>query len=137
MKSPNAIDKHVGARVRTRRIELAMSEEDLASAIGTTIRDLRSWECGEVRIPAARLLDITKALRVDSAYLFADLAAAPSRGRGGSREPASLQSLLGSPPSLEAVRLVCGFANIRNRALRDIVVKLVETLATTGSEDDA
>ena len=30
MKPPNAVDRHVGARVRARRIELAMSEEDLA-----------------------------------------------------------------------------------------------------------
>jgi transcriptional regulator with XRE-family HTH domain len=136
MKPPSAIDRHVGGRVRARRVELAMSEEDLAAKLGTTVRELRGWEYGETRVPATKLQEITKALEVDSAYLFAEVAVAPPKPRGGSREPPTLQALLGSPPSLETVRLVRGFAVIRNRALREIVIKLVETLAALGVESD-
>jgi transcriptional regulator with XRE-family HTH domain len=136
MKPPNAVDRHVGGRVRARRIELAMSEDDLVAALGTTVRELRSWEDGEVRIPAARLLAAQKALGVDSAFLFADVAVAPTHRRGGARDSANLPTLLGSPPTLEAVRLVRGFTAIRNRVLRDIVVDLVETLAAAGVENE-
>src|SRR5262249_28306135 len=49
-KVPNSIDKHVGSRVRMRRIMLAMSQEHLADALGVTYQQVQKNEKGANRI---------------------------------------------------------------------------------------
>jgi hypothetical protein len=82
------------------------------------------------------LQEIQKALGVDSAQLFADVAAKPALRPEASGVPAPPQTLVGSPPSLETVRLVRVFSALRNRVLRDIVINLVEMLAAAEFEGD-
>ena len=42
-KSPNEIDKHLGSRVRARRIMLGMSQEKLADALGLTFQQVQKY----------------------------------------------------------------------------------------------
>jgi diguanylate cyclase (GGDEF)-like protein len=72
MKSPNPTDRHVGGRVRSRRIALGMSPKNLADALGTTVQKVQQWEAGTSRTGSARLLELTKILGVNSAFFFAD-----------------------------------------------------------------
>jgi transcriptional regulator with XRE-family HTH domain len=39
-QSPNPIDKHVGKRIRMRRMLLAMSQEKLGNALGLTFQQV-------------------------------------------------------------------------------------------------
>src|SRR5262249_25084597 len=48
-KVPNPMDKHVGARVRMRRKMLAMSQEQLADALGITYQQVQKNEKGPHR----------------------------------------------------------------------------------------
>jgi transcriptional regulator with XRE-family HTH domain len=41
MKTPNPIDKHVGSRLRMRRLMLGLSQERLAEAFGLTFRQVQ------------------------------------------------------------------------------------------------
>ena len=43
-KAPNPIDKHVGSRVRMRRMMLGMSQEKVGDALGITERGRRCRE---------------------------------------------------------------------------------------------
>jgi hypothetical protein len=61
-KSPNAIDKHVGRRVRMRCMMLAMSQEKLGDALGLTFQQ-QKYEKGANRIGAIRLQHICQTLR--------------------------------------------------------------------------
>ena len=54
-KAPNPIDKHVGSRVRMRRMMLAMSQEKLGDALGLTFQQVQKYEKGTNRIGASRL----------------------------------------------------------------------------------
>jgi transcriptional regulator with XRE-family HTH domain len=45
-KAPNPVDKHVGSRVRMRRIALAMSQEKLGAALGLTFQQVQKYERG-------------------------------------------------------------------------------------------
>jgi DNA-binding transcriptional regulator YiaG len=49
-KAPSPIDKHVGSRVRMRRIMLAMSQEKLGAALGLTFQQVQKYEKGTNRI---------------------------------------------------------------------------------------
>jgi transcriptional regulator with XRE-family HTH domain len=129
MKSGNPVDKHVGGRVRARRIVLGMSPKDLADAVGTTPQQVDQWEAGTTRIGSKRLMELTKVLSVNAAFFFADSEPNEPSGETELKEPLWSQSILGSTPSLETLRLIRAFASIKNRAFREVIVKLVETMA--------
>jgi transcriptional regulator with XRE-family HTH domain len=59
-KSPNPVDKHVGSRVRMRRLMLDMSQEKLGSALGLTFQQVQKYEKGTNRIGASRLQHISE-----------------------------------------------------------------------------
>ena len=52
-KASNAIDAHVGSRVRMRRMMLGMSQEKLGDALGLTFQQVQKYEKGTNRMGAA------------------------------------------------------------------------------------
>src|SRR5919202_5374651 len=81
-KAPNPIDKHVGSRVRMRRMMLGMSQEKLGDALGLTFQQVQKYEKGTNRIGASRLQQISDILRVPVAFFFEGV---PSVGGDSSR----------------------------------------------------
>jgi transcriptional regulator with XRE-family HTH domain len=69
-KSPNYIDKHVGSRVRMRRIMLGMSQEQLGEALGLTFQQVQKYEKGTNRVGASRIKQISEILGVPVSFLF-------------------------------------------------------------------
>jgi transcriptional regulator with XRE-family HTH domain len=51
-KSPGPIDRHIGGRVRARRVMLGMSQEKLADALGLTFQQVQKYEKGANSISA-------------------------------------------------------------------------------------
>ena len=72
---PDPIDVHVGARIRTRRHELGISQEKLAAAIGVTFQQTQRQERGSNRVSASALYKIAVTLRVEPGYFFEGLGA--------------------------------------------------------------
>ena len=70
MTAPNALDTHIGSRVRARRIELLIGREQLAAMLGATNRELQEWETGARRIGAERLRQLAGILDVDPVFFF-------------------------------------------------------------------
>ena len=79
-KSPNPVDKHVGRRVRMRRMMLAMSQGKLGDALSLTFQQVQKYEKGTNRIGASRLQQISHILQVPVAFFFEG---APPRIKGG------------------------------------------------------
>jgi DNA-binding XRE family transcriptional regulator len=67
------IDRHVGARVRDRRIFLGLTQQQMAELIGVTYQQAHKNEKGINRVPAGRLYNIAQALGVDVSYFFESL----------------------------------------------------------------
>ena len=67
---PDPVDIHVGARLRTRRTLLGMSQERLAEAIGLTFQQVQKYEMGKNRISASRLYQFAQILDVSISYFF-------------------------------------------------------------------
>ena len=65
-KAPNPIDKHVGSRVRMRRMMLGMSQEKLGDALGLTFQQVQKYEKGTNRTALRRLQQIFKFSRCPS-----------------------------------------------------------------------
>ena len=63
-KEADAVDAHVGQRIRFRRIMLGHSQGDLAKALGLTFQQVQKYEKGTNRIGASRLFAIASFLRI-------------------------------------------------------------------------
>jgi transcriptional regulator with XRE-family HTH domain len=72
-RTANGVDRHIGEKVRQRRLEIGMSQEKLAELLGVTFQQVQKYEKGVNRIAASRLYDMTKALDVSVGYFFEGL----------------------------------------------------------------
>ena len=89
-KAPNPIDKHVGSRVRMRRMMLGMSQEKLGDALGLTFQQVQKYEKGTNRIGASRLQQISQILQVPVSFFFEGAPLPPGRPPGWARPVARL-----------------------------------------------
>jgi DNA-binding XRE family transcriptional regulator len=100
-KAPNPVDKHVGSRVRMRRMMLGMSQEKLGDALGLTFQQVQKYEKGSNRIGASRLQQISLTLQVPVAFFFEG--APPPPGKAfGMAEDASPEYMTSSLPAVMA-----------------------------------
>jgi len=67
------VDRHVGARMRERRIMLGLTQQQMAELIGVTYQQAHKYEKGINRIASGRLYNIAQALGVDVGYFFEGL----------------------------------------------------------------
>jgi len=66
----NDADRHVGGRIRERRIMLGLSQQQLAQLIGVTYQQAHKYERGLNRISAGRLYEIAQVLSVPISWFF-------------------------------------------------------------------
>ena len=125
------MDKHVGARVRMRRKMLAMSQEQLADALGITYQQVQKNEKGANRIAASRLQQISHILQVPVAFFFEGAPdAAPHGSHGSALSAPQIDDFVSDSDGL---RLIGAFMRIDNAALRRRIVMLVQEIA--GDDD--
>jgi transcriptional regulator with XRE-family HTH domain len=67
------VDRHVGARMRERRVMLGLTQQQMAELIGVTYQQAHKYEKGINRVAAGRLYNIAQALGVDVSYFFEGL----------------------------------------------------------------
>src|SRR5438105_5886477 len=72
-RSTAAIDDHVGARIRERRIMLGLTQQQLAEMIGVTYQQAHKYERGINRVSAGRLFEIARVLNVPISYFYEGL----------------------------------------------------------------
>jgi len=69
----NSTDKHVGTRIRERRIMLGLSQQQMANMIGVTYQQAHKYERGINRISAGRLYEIAQVLGVPVSFFYEGL----------------------------------------------------------------
>ena len=67
------IDAHVGMRLKARRLQLGISQSDLAEHLEVTFQQVQKYEKGINRISAGTLYVISKVLFVPIMYFFYEL----------------------------------------------------------------
>jgi len=77
-KSPSPVDKHVGSRVRMRRMMLDMSQTTLGDALGITFQQVQKYEKGINRISASRLHQVCHTLQVPVSFFFEEMLDVPA-----------------------------------------------------------
>jgi transcriptional regulator with XRE-family HTH domain len=129
-RAANAIDRRIGQRVRSRRLEIGMSQERLAELLGVTFQQVQKYEKGVNRIAASRLHDISNALDMPVSRFFEGMS--PGRPGGVSESSKDYgEDILATP---EGAQLVSLFASIQNVRVRRRVIELVRALAEEAAE---
>ena len=131
-KAPNPIDKHVGSRVRMRRMMLSMSQEKLGDALGLTFQQVQKYEKGTNRIGASRLQQISQILQVPVSFFFEGAPDVPmatrTDGMAEAPSPAYVADFLATSDGLALTK---AFMRIDDSKLRRRIVDLVEQIAAS------
>src|SRR5882757_11241805 len=109
------IDRHVGARIRERRIILGLTQQQLADLIGVTYQQAHKYERGINRVSAGRLFEIARVLSVPVAYFFDGLDTRDDR--------------LANPRERMCLELARNFAQIPNERHQEALSQLARALA--------
>ncbi|MEQ1578781.1 MAG: helix-turn-helix transcriptional regulator [Hyphomicrobium sp.] len=123
----NAMDVHVGTRVRLRRMLLGMSQEKLGEQLGLTFQQVQKYEKGVNRIGAGRLHELGQVLGV-SVQFFYDQAPGGMVEHGFADQPAD-SYVVDFLSSREGLELNKAFVRIADPRVRRSVLDLVRSLA--------
>ena len=126
-KAPNPVDKHVGSRVRMRRLMLEMSQERLGEALGLTFQQVQKYEKGTNRIGASRIQHICDILQIPVSFLF-EGAPGGSINAEGFIEPPSPTYVSDFLATSEGLALTRAFTRIADAKLRRAIVDMVELI---------
>jgi transcriptional regulator with XRE-family HTH domain len=127
-KTPNPIDKHVGSRVRMRRMMLGMTQTKLGDGLGLTFQQVQKYEKGTNRMGASRLQHISHILQVPVPFFFEGAPHLPGqpKGFGTAPSPAYVSDFLATTDGLALTK---AFMRIKKPGLRRRVVDLVEEIS--------
>jgi transcriptional regulator with XRE-family HTH domain len=114
-------DIALGERIRSRRNQIEMSQEDLAKYLAVSFQQIQKYEKGANRLSAGRLVQLADALQCSVSDLI------------GSGKTNSIKSTPFSryASSKEGVAIIQAMAKIQSLAVRRHLISLAENLART------
>ena len=134
-KPPNPVDRHVGSRVRMRRIMLGMSQEKLGEGLGLTFQQIQKYEKGTNRIGASRIHQISEILQVPVSFLFEGSPGSSSANSfDDAPSPTYVADFLATSDGLALIR---AFTRIPDTKLRRAIVDMVELIGGGYQEADS
>lgn len=121
-RSATVIDREIGERIRMQRTLRAMSQETLADKVGLAFQQIQKYEKAKNRVPASRLLDIAKALRVSVGTLLpgADSVEEP-------RQAATVRTLLSDRTGAEMITSYMALPINQRRAVTQLITAMAES----------
>lgn len=130
-KITDPVDRHVGSRIRMKRMMAGVSQETLGHHLGVTFQQIQKYEKGSNRVSASKLQQIARILGVPVAFFFDG---APGQDPGYIGADAAVgQEIADFLATSEGIQLAKAFAGIRNAKARRRVIDLIEALADEGS----
>jgi len=124
-RAPNTTDKHVGKRVRMRRLMIKMTQEKLAAQLGLTFQQVQKYEKGVNRISASRLREMSHVLQVPVQFFFDGLP--ETKGGSGKDRPDPSQKFVHDfLASSDGLALARAFTRLKSSKLRRRIVQLVK-----------
>ena len=128
-KAANEVDRHVGGRVRLRRMMIGMSQEKLGTALGLTFQQVQKYEKGTNRISASRLQQMSSILGVGIDYFYAGAPGIEGPADGSAEGRGAYET--GGDPALtaEGLKLLRAFHRIREPKIRRRLLDLATALS--------
>lgn len=131
-KLPSDIDRIVGMRLRLRRRDLKLTQEQLGEKLGLTFQQVQKYEKGVNRVSAGRLFELAAVLEVPITFFFEGISSMISASLPSVAEDAA-------PPLLptmdtDAIALVSAFQKIQDRGLRKTLLATIQAAAASAEK---
>ena len=123
MSAIASLDRAIGERIRARRTELGLTQDQLAAALGVSYQQIQKFEGGASRIAAVQLLALAQRLDVPIAYFLPGTAA-------DDKAPAEQ-----GPRQRTALQLTRAFAEIKDEGVRVAIAALARAVAERAEPD--
>jgi len=137
---PDAVDVHVGARIRLRRTLLGLSQEKLGVAVGLTFQQIQKYERGANRVSASRLWQFSQILDVPVSFFFDDLPPELAARAGVAPQSTATAPVSNDEAILfkrETLELLRAYYRITDPALRRRLYDMTKAIGASQSEPDA
>jgi transcriptional regulator with XRE-family HTH domain len=131
-EGPDPIDRHVGTRIRGRRVGLRVSQTKLGHSIGVTFQQIQKYESGTNRVGASNLFKIAKALGVEVSFFFEGVSRDEAAIVGpslGFAEPPQQSFDINPMNSRESFELMHNYFRIPDPVVRKRLFQLIRILA--------
>lgn len=116
-----ALELAIGARIRTRRRQMGLSQSDLAEQLGVSFQQVQKYERGANRVAASTLVSAAAALTTSVAWLVGE---EPS----GREDDEDVFRALSRPGALEVLQ---AFNAIADQRARTALLALAKEMAAT------
>ena len=113
------IDRYVGERIRQRRTEIGLTQEQLAEALEVSYQQIQKYETGANRISAGRLFELAGKLDVEMGYFFEGLTAEGAQGVAAPGHGGRQRS---------TIEIARSFSQIEDPEIRAAISGLVKTI---------
>lgn len=123
-EATQAVDRHVGSRIKWYRIQRGLSQDELASRLGISYQQLHKYENGTNSASAGRLADIAQQLGISVKEFF--------DGCGDGKH----ESWMNDSSNREQLLLAKYFIQIKNPEGRKAVQQLIKSLCGENEADD-
>src|ERR1700693_418635 len=108
----------------------AMSQTEVADAVGITFQQIQKYERGANRVGASRLQEISEALGVSPFYFFEGAPTAGKKTPARNEGELSESAIVSFQGTREGAALVRGFLAIKEKPIRQNLIEFIGTLKT-------
>lgn len=130
-KLPSGIDRVVGQRIRWRRRELKLSQEQLAELLSLTFQQVQKYEKGVNRVSAGRLFEIASVMGVPVNYFYDGAEEQLEEDRNRFMEPGGPDDGPRAPVlDADTLDLIAAFQKIEDDSLRKSLLNTVRAAAS-------
>jgi transcriptional regulator with XRE-family HTH domain len=131
-KSTNPTDRHIGLRIRSRRLALGKSQEWVGEQLGLTFQQVQKYEKGTNRVGGSRMVQIASALQTDPSFFFEgsppnDAVGAPGSMNAKRTSEDPLDSFMATRAGIELAR---AFVKIKKSYRQALLVRIAEEFAS-------
>lgn len=130
-RQPNKIDKHIGTRIRMRRLEIAIGQADLGDAIGVSFQQIQKYEKGTNRVGSGQLQNIATALNCPVGFFYEN--APGKRGGGDTSEMTAFMTSTDGIAIAQAFESLPFDSHIR-RKVREVIVSIAASHGAIGTK---
>ena len=126
----SAIDLIIGSRVRTRRMEIGMSQETLGESVGLTFQQVQKYEKATNRIGCGRLVQFAHILKIDVHSFFDGVKIGRTNGRELIKSPVA--EFMATLDGTKIINAMIRLSPLQRRA----VIRLARSLAPDEDDED-
>ena len=126
------VDLYVGKRLRQKRLECGISQDELAASVDLTFQQIQKYERGINRISSSKLFDFAKFLRVSIQYFFEGLDEYGNAVQSDASDLCDSMELKDKEIMKDLQSLSLMFSKVNDRFVRKNIIDLVQKLATSG-----